>query len=351
METVALLRDLSMSTGLSGYEQEPREITRRAMAPYADEFRVDALGNLIAIRRGQRPADEPARGIMLAAHTDEIGLMVTGHAGSFLRFACVGGVDVRTIVGQEVVVHGRRDLPGIIASRPPHVVPPEERRKAIPIDNLYIDVGLTEQALREAVQIGDLVSMRREVIELAEGYLSGKSFDDRAGVVSLARCLELLAGMRHTWDVFAVATTQEEVGLRGAMVSAFGLGPDLAIAVDVGFGKQQGVSDDEAIAMDGGPAVALGPNVHPLLHQRLVETAKANELKYQVEAAPGATGTDAWAIQVAREGIPAALLSIPLRYMHTSVETVCARDIDRTARLMALTIAGLDEAFAAQMGL
>jgi endoglucanase len=251
-----------MSTGLSGYEQEPREITRRAMAPYADEFRVDALGNLIAIRRGQRPADEPARGIMLAAHTDEIGLMVTGYAGSFLRFACVGGVDVRTIVGQEVVVHGRRDLPGIIASRPPHVVPPEERRKAIPIDNLYIDVGLTEQVLREAVQIGDLVSMRREVIELAEGYLSGKSFDDRAGVVSLARCLELLAGMRHTWDVFAVATTKK-VGLRGAMVSAYRLGAGPGHRRGRGLWQATGRADDEAIAMDGGPAVALGPTSTP----------------------------------------------------------------------------------------
>ena len=351
MESIALLRELSLSTGLSGYEQEPREITRRAMAPYADEFRVDALGNLIAIRRGQRPEGEPPRGIMLAAHTDEIGLMVTGYAAGFLRFASVGGVDVRTILGQEVVVHGRRELPGIIASRPPHVVPPEQRRKAIPIDDLYIDVGLTEDALREAVQIGDLVSMRREVIELAEGYLSGKAFDDRAGVVSVARALEMLAGMRHTWDVYAVATTQEEVGLHGALVSAFGVAPDLAIAVDVGFGKQQGVSDDESVAMDGGPAVALGPNVHPLFHERIVETAKTNELKYQIEAAPGATGTDAWAIQVAREGIPSALLSIPLRYMHTSVETICTRDIDRTARLMALTIAGLDEAFAARMGL
>jgi endoglucanase len=288
---------------------------------------------------------------MFAAHTDEIGLMVTGYNGGFLRFARVGGVDVRTILGQEVVVHGRRPLPGIIASRPPHVVPAEERRRAIPIDELYIDVGLPEARLRAEVRIGDLVSMRRDVLELAEGYLAGKAFDDRAGVVSLARCLELLAGMRHEWDVYAVATTQEEVGLFGAMVAAFGVAPDLAIAVDVGFGKQPGVADDEAIAMDGGPAVALGPNIHPLLYERLVETARAHELKHQIEPAPGATGTDAWAIQVAREGIPSALLSIPLRYMHTTVETVCVKDIERTARLMALTIAGLDEAFAARMGL
>ncbi|MGI5915361.1 MAG: M42 family metallopeptidase [Anaerolineae bacterium] len=351
MDVVELLRDLSTAHGVSGYEAQILDVVRRAYEPNTDEIRSDSLGNLIGLRRGQRPEGAPVRSIMLAAHTDEIGLMVTGFEKGFIRFTNVGGVDVRTILGQEVLVHGRRPLIGIIGSHPPHVTPPEERNKPIPMDKLFIDVGLTEERLHQEVRVGDMITMRRDFLSLAEGYVSGKSFDDRAGVVSLALCLEMLAGMRHEWDVYAVATSQEEVGLRGAQVSAYGIAPDIAIAVDVGFGAQQGVSENESIAMDGGPAIAMGPNIHPAMYERLVAIARDHELKYQTEVAAGATGTDAWAIQVARSGIPCGLLSIPLRYMHTSVETICIRDIERTARLMALFIAGLDENFASALPL
>ena len=366
MDPVQLLRDLSQASGLSGYEQQVCDVARQAFEPYADALRTDALGNLIALRQGTcapgtcapgtcapgaRSQGAPLRSIMLAAHTDEIGLMVTGYDGAFLRVTRVGGVDVRTLLGQEVLVHGTRPLVGIIGSRPPHVLPPSEWDKPVPLDKIHVDVGLPAEKVREVVRVGDLVTLRREFLELAEGYVSGKSLDDRAGVVSLAVCLEVLSTMRHSWDVYAVATSQEEVGLRGALVSAYGIAPDIAIAVDVGFGAQQGVSENESVNMDGGPAVARGPNIHPLMFERLTDTARKVELPYQVEVAAGATGTDAWAIQVARQGIPTALLSIPLRYMHTSVETACMKDIVRTGRLMALFIAGLDEAFATELGL
>lgn len=353
LDTSALLRRLSEASGVSGYEEAVRQVVRDAFQPYADEMRCDALGNVIALRRGAPEPGQagPRRAIMLAAHTDEIGLMVSGYEGAYLRFERVGGVDRRTIVGQEVLVHGRQPLPGIIASHPPHVQLPADRDKPYAWDDLFIDVGLSAERLAERVRVGDLVTMRREYLELAEGYASGKALDDRAGVAALAVCLEMLAGLRHTWDVYAVATSQEELGLRGATVSAYSVAPDIAIAVDVGFGAQQGVSEQEAIAMDGGPAIAIGPNIHPLMHERLISVAKQHELKYQTEIASGATGTDAWAIQVAREGIPTALLSVPLRYMHTSVETVCLRDIERTGRLMALFIADLDRAFADTLGL
>lgn len=350
MEIVQLLRDLSQASGVSGYEDEVRDIARRAFEPYADSLRTDALGNLIAFKKGAGDCG-PRRAVMLAAHMDEIGLMITGFEGSFLRFGKVGGVDLRTIVGQEVVVHGARPLPGIVASHPPHVTPPESRDKAIPLEELFLDVGLPAEQVQKLVHIGDLVTLRRDLIELQEGYVAGKAFDDRAGVVTLVRCLELLKQLRHEWDVYAVATTQEEVGLRGAIVSAYGIAPDVAVAVDVGFGLQQGVGDTEGIAMDGGPALAVGPNVHLVVLKRLQSAAEANELPRQLEVIAGGSGTDAWAIQVAREGVPTALLSIPLRYMHTTVETVCVRDIDRTGRLLALFIAGLDAAFAQELGL
>ncbi len=351
LDTSALLRQLSEASGISGYEHAVRAIVAEAMAPRAHEQRTDALGNLIALRKGEPAPGTPRRSIMLAAHTDEIGLMVTGYQDSFLRFGRVGGIDRRTIVGQEVVVHGRQPLVGIIASHPPHVQTEADRGKPYAWEELYIDVGHDAARLPELTQVGDLVTFRREYLELAEGYVSGKAFDDRAGVVSLVVCLDALTMLRHTWDVYAVATSQEEVGLRGATVAAFGVAPDLAIAVDVGFGAQKGVAEHESIAMDGGPSIAIGPNIHPVLHERLIATANQFEIKHQIEIAAGATGTDAWAIQVTRQGIPTALLSIPLRYMHTSVETACLRDIERTGRLMAQFIAGLDEALATSLGL
>ncbi|MFO7917129.1 MAG: M42 family metallopeptidase [Anaerolineae bacterium] len=351
MDTMELLRDLSQATGISGDEEEPRQIARDVFIPFTDEQRVDALGNLITLKRGTRPPHVPRRSIMLAAHMDEIGLMVTDFDEGFLRFTTVGGVDTRTILGQEVTVHGKRPLPGIVASRPPHVLPEKEREKTMPLEKLFIDVGASSEQIKELVQVGDFITMRRDFLSLAKGYASGKALDDRAGVVTLVGCIKALSTMQHSWDVYAVATSQEEVGLRGAMVSAYGTAPDIAIAVDVGFGQQQGVEEKESISMDGGGAIGIGPNFHPLMVQRLIETAEEYEVKHQREIVPGRSGTDAWAIQVAREGIPTALISIPLRYMHTSVETVCLKDIDRISRLMALFIAELDQDFAETLGL
>ena len=263
MDTVALLRKLSQASGISGYEAEVREIVRQAFEPYADEFRVDVMGNLIATKRGKATAGGRKRSIMLAGHMDEIGLIVKDIKQGFPRVTDVGGIDHRTLLGQEVIVHAKRDLPGVIGSRPPHVLAAADYEKPVPWDMLFIDTGLPEETVTQLVQVGDLVTLRREFLELAEGYVSGKTFDDRAGVASLAVCLEMLATMNHSWDVHAVATIQEETGLKGATVAAFGINPEIGIAVDVGFGAQQGVSDNESIKMNEGPALAIGPERAP----------------------------------------------------------------------------------------
>jgi endoglucanase len=199
-----------------------------------------------------------------------------------------------------------------------------------------------EEELGRWVRVGDLATLRRQFTQLQGDLVAGKAFDDRAAVAAILVCLEGLASVRHAWDVYAVATVQEEVGLRGAITSAYGLAPDVAIAIDVTFGNQPGVSEAETLKTDKGPAIAFGPNIHPKLHEALVEVAKELEIPYQVEPVPGGSGTDAWAIQVTREGIPTALLSIPLRYMHTTVETVSLKDVERTGRLMAGFIGKLE---------
>ncbi|NLV74808.1 MAG: M42 family metallopeptidase [Chloroflexi bacterium] len=351
MDIVGLMRTLSSATGISGYECALAESVRQAFQPFADEFSVDTLGNLIALKRATRPVAGVRRSIMLAGHMDEIGMIVKEVKDGYLRATDVGGIDFRTLLGQEVVVHGVRDLPGVIGARPPHVLAATDYEKPVPWDQFFIDIGLPADQVSELVHVGDLVSLRREFIELAEGHVSGKAFDDRAGVASLAVCLEQLSSLQHSWDVYAIATTQEETGLKGATTAAYGINPDIGIAVDVGFGAQSGVAEHESIRMNAGPAIAIGPNVHPKMQARLMAVGDLNEVPYQKEVIPGASGTDGWAIQVARAGIPTAVLSIPLRYMHTTVETLNVKDIERAGRLMALFISGLDEAFAADLGL
>ena len=343
VDIVPLLKQLSEANGVSGYEHEVREIVLKELGRHSDKVRVDTLGNVIARKKGKGPKPRPS--ILIATHMDEIGLIVSELEEGFIHFQQVGGYDDRILLGQEVMVHGRQALPGIIGARPPHVLPPDERDKPIPYDKLLIDVGMPAQDLPQVVRVGDLITMRRELIELKGGLVAGKALDDRVSVAAAAVCLEELSRMRHQWNVYAVATVQEEVGLKGATTSTYSLKPDLGIAVDVTFGEQPGTPDERTYALGEGPTIGVGPNFHPKLQEALVETAKALEMPYHLEPAARPGGQDAYAIQVSREGIPAGLISIPLRSMHTPVETVSVKDVERTGRLLAAFIARLDETF------
>lgn len=350
MEAKPLLERLTQAHGVAGYEDEVRAIVQEGLEPLVDEVRVDALGNVIALKRGCTN-DGPRRCLMLAAHMDEIGLAVVGQREAMLQVTAVGGVDPRTVLGQQVIVHGKRPLPGILGSRPPHVLSEEARKKPVPFEELYVDTGLATDALRELVTVGDMVSIKGELMELADGALAAKAMDDRAGVAAMMLAVDHLSRLEHAWDVVAVATSQEERGLRGSTAAGYGVAPDAAIAIDVGFAKQQGVGDHESVALDGGPAIAWGPNVHPAMARRLRAVADQWEIPHQQEFVPGHSGTDAWAIQVARSGVPTAVLSIPLRYMHTAVELLSVRDLERAGRLLAAFAASLDESAAAELGL
>jgi len=343
MDLSALLKRLSEAHGISAYEAPVREIVREEFAKHSHEVRVTKMGSVVGVRHGSGAA--PRRKVMLSAHMDEIGLMVTGIEKGFLRITKVAGSDARVMLGQEVVVHGQRELPGVVGSRPPHVLPPDKRDRVLPFDQLFVDVGLPETQVKRLVRVGDLISIRRAAFELKGGLFCGKALDDRAAVAAVAVCLETLAASQHKWDVLGVASVQEETTFLGAATSAHGFQPDVAIAIDVTFGEQNGVSDAHAVGMGKGPAIGIGPNFHPELVKALVDTASKLEMPYQREPTPGASGTDAWPIQVAREGIPTALLGIPLRYMHTPVETVSLKDVERTGKLMAAFIALLDDEF------
>lgn len=339
METISLLKQLSEAAGLSGHEAPVRALVRELWTPLVDDLQEDGLGSLIGLQRGT--GSEPRPKLMLAAHMDEIGLMVKQIDEGLLRISNVGGIDLRILPSLEVVVHGRQDLPGVVGMRPPHVLPAEERDKPVPRDKLFVDVGLPEERVRELVRAGDVISFRRDLLELKNDLVSGKALDNRASVAAVTLALEQLRRTDHAWDVIAVATVQEEVGLYGAITSAYGVAPDAAVAIDVTFGQQDGVSKDETFPMGKGVAIGVGPNFHPQLVERLKRAAKDHEVPFEIEPAPGRSGTDAWAIQVSREGIPTALVGIPVRYMHQPVETVAIKDVERVGRLLAVFGAGL----------
>jgi endoglucanase len=338
------LKSLVEAHAPSGHEGPIRDIIRTAWKPLTDDMQQDKLGSLIGIKRGTT-GTKYARKIMLAAHMDEIGMMVRDIVDGFIYVHRISGVDNRVMVSQPVLVHGKRPLPGIVASVPPHLLTPDARKKYPSFDDLVIDLGLSDAEVRQLVKLGDLITVDAPMLELSGKRVAGKAMDDRACVAVVTSCLDHLQGMSHQWDVYAAATVQEETGLYGAATAAYQIKPDIAIALDVCFAPQPGVDGDDTCEMGGGPGIGIGPNFHPKLLDKIKETAKTYEIKLQDDHIPGASGTDAWAIQVALEGIPTALLEIPCRNMHSPIETIDLRDIERGGRLLAHFIAGLDADF------
>lgn len=339
METNAFLEILSNSKGVSGYEFTLNNTILSVFGDYADDISVDKLGNIIALKRGTGKNNIK---IMLAAHMDEIGLMVSGiEDNGFLRFTNIGGIDPRTILGQEVIVHGKKDYFGVIGSKPPHLLDVTEQDKAIKMEDMTIDIGLSKDMVQENVNIGDTITINRKLITLMNNRMAGKAMDDRAGIATLYECMKELSKLNHQADVYFVATVQEEVSMCGAITSTYSINPDIGIAVDVGFGTTPELNKSNSIELGNGPGITLGGNIHPGLRKKIVEIAKEYNIPYQMEITPGPTGTDARAMQINKEGVPALVLSIPLRYMHTSVEVLDMVDVKNTAKLLAFFIASL----------
>jgi putative aminopeptidase FrvX len=345
MDVKGMLFELMETAGPPGHEQRVAHKLKNLFLRYTDEVYTDAMGSLIARIKGEGEGERPR--ILIAAHMDEIALLVTKiEAGGFLRVTNLGGVDARTLLAQEVIVHTKKgDLRGIVGSKPPHLTQAEERKKSIPLENLFIDLALPEDEVRATVEIGDCVTVYRRPMELQNGFIAGKSLDNRASLAALFVCLQEMRRLRVHADVYMVATVQEELGLRGAGTAAFRLNPDLAVAVDVTFGKLPGQAPDQSMELGGGPAICFGPNIHRNIHRRFLDLARANRIPHQIELTQASTGTDAWAMQVTRQGIPTGLVSIPLRYMHTSVETVLFTDMEATGQLLAHFVASVDRSF------
>jgi endoglucanase len=341
METKDLLEMLSNGNGVSGFEFNLRNEIINAFEQYTDSVQLDKLGNIIAHKKG---SGNGAVKILMAAHMDEIGFMVKDiDKKGFIHFTNIGGIDPRTILAQEVIIHGKEEVLGVIGSKPPHLQDSSEQEKSIKMEDMIIDTGYEKEDLGKLVSIGDSITVSRRMVNLMNGRVSGKAMDDRAGVAALYETMMELKGINHYADVYFVATIQEEITMAGALTASYGINPDIGIAVDVGFGRTPELNNSNSIEMGKGPGITLGGNIHPGLRKRLVKVASDYNVPIQTDVRPGPTGTDARAMQITREGIPALVLSIPLRYMHTSVEVLDLKDVSYTAKLLAFFSASIKE--------
>jgi endoglucanase len=337
------VKQLITLPGLSGFEAPVRELIAKRWQPLVDELSVSKLGSLHGLKHA---SSKTASGsLLLTAHMDAIGLMVSGYSGAFLRVTSIGGIDPRVLPGQLVTIHGRQELPGVVSLLPDGLIDSEEKEPVPDFPYLLVDAGLPEETLKQQVQIGDLVSFAAPPLEMSGGYLSGHSLDNRASVAALTICLSELQKRLLDWNVWVAATTQEEFTLGGATTSAFEIQPDLAIAVDCTFGKGPGASDYHTFPIGEGVSIGIGANIHPVLRERLETTARDIKVPYELEVMPASSGTDAMAMQVTESGIPCEVISIPLRYMHTPVEEVAIADIEYTGRLLAAFASRLDRDF------
>ncbi len=344
----ALLEKLSNAHGVSGYEGNVRQIIEEEVRPYVDETRTDKMGNLIATRHGSSPA------VMLAAHMDEIGLMVKYvDDKGFARFTKTGGWFDQTLLNQRMILHTENGrVYGVLGSKPPHAIKEEDKNKIIKAEDMFIDFGATskDDADKIGVKAGTPATSDADLKSLGNDRVTGKAFDNRAGCAMLIDALRQMRDVKAT--VHAVFTVQEEVGLKGARTSAFGLNPDVALATDVTItGDHPGIEKkDSAIEMGKGPSVTVsdadgrGIIVPQPVLKWLKEAAESNNIPYQLEVGSGGT-TDASAIHLTKEGIPSGVLSMPTRYIHTPVSVLSMNDLEKSAELIARAVEIVDRFF------
>ena len=351
--TSEFLRSLISTSGLSGYEAPVSKLIEEKWKTLVDETTVSRVGSLHGLKKGTSTGLGTSSGkgkrpsVMIATHMDSIGMMVSLVVDGFLYITSVGGIDIRVLPGAEVTVHASsgEDLPAVVAMPPAYHLPKKEGSGVVGIRYLLVDTGLLPREVARKVRVGDLVSFSNTPIELAGDIVSGHTIDNRASVTALTVCLEELQGKSHVWDVWAVATVQEETGYLGGYTSAYQIRPDIAIAVDGAFASGPGAMDWQTHPMGRGVGLCLGPNMHPFLHAKLKKLADKLEIPWFLDVTPKHSGTDAFPVQVSNEGIPTALVEFPMRYMHTPVEAVSIKDLQRVGRLLAEFIVSLEEDF------
>ncbi len=319
------LKDVVHAFGVPGYENEIRSLIREHMEKNVDDIFVDRLGNVVGIKKGGE------RKVMLAAHMDQIGFMVKGITDEgYLVISPAGGVNPITLRSSMVRINTSKGfIYGVIGEKPPHLSKKEEKKE---INDLRVDIGVdTKKKAEKIVSVGDVGSFVPNYYEF-NGKIVANSLDDRAGVYALLRTLEKV---ESDSTLYFVATVQEEIGLKGARVSSFDISPDIGIAVDVTHALMPDVEKEEMpIELEKGPVISVGAISHPKIYRHFINVAKKMKIPYQIEASPSWSGTDADIVQLTREGVATGVISIPEKYMHSSVEMISKRDLENTIKLL-----------------
>lgn len=330
------LTNLLQTPSPSGFERPIQDLVRGWAKPLADEVRTDRHGNVIA---AINPSGQPR--IMLAGHCDQIALMVQLiDENGFLYVQPIGGWDMQILLGQNLTVWTREGpVAGVVSRKAPHLMTNEERKKVPDFHDVWVDIGAKDRKDAESlVSPGDAVTFDLVCRDMRNNFVTSPGLDDKVGVWTVMEALRLLRGRPLKAAVFSVSTVQEEIGLRGATTSAYGIHPALGIAVDVCHAADTPSNDKKQLGetkLGNGPVVFRGPNINPHVFSRLQQLAADKNIPVQVRGAPRATGTDANAIQLNREGVATGLIGIPNRYMHSPVEVVSLDDLDHAAKLLA----------------
>ena len=333
-----LLRKLTQTPGIPGREEPVAEVIKEEMAKICDEVNTDNLGNVIGVKKGTGN-----KKMMLAGHMDEIGFLVKHiDKKGFIRLQPVGGFDARTLIGQRVIVHGEEDLIGNLspATKPVHILSAEEKKKQLQVKDFFVDLGMSGEKVKEMVKVGDPITLKQDFEEIGDTY-SSKAMDDRVGVYVMLEAVKNLQD--HEADIYLVATSQEEVGLRGATTSAFGIDPDLAIALDVTIAADTpgGEETEKVTSLGEGTAIKIMDS-SIISNRKIVDTLKQlaedNDIDYQMEILPRG-GNDAGAVHKTRAGIPSGTISIPCRYVHSVNEMIHKDDLEASVNLLKLFLA------------
>lgn len=332
MNYLNTLETLCAIGGPSGFEEEIANVAQTMLLPLCDTVYKTRLGSVVGVKKCGK-ADAPR--VMLDAHLDEIGFIITAVEDGFLRFQTIGGVDRRMLPGREVTVLTNPPIHGVITSMPPHLQKADEQDTSIALDKLYIDIGLSQEKAQQMVSPGTAAVYAGGCEALGSELICGKALDDRACFAILLHTLELIKNCEFDFDLYILGSTCEEVDSRGAITAAFEIAPDYCIAVDVTHGSTPDAPKEKTFPLGDGPVIGVGPNCTKSITNMLFSVAQTHNISVQTEVMAGHSGTNAWPIQISREGVATAVLSLPLRYMHSPVETACLSDMHQCATLLA----------------
>ncbi|MCL2827477.1 MAG: M20/M25/M40 family metallo-hydrolase [Oscillospiraceae bacterium] len=331
MDLIKTLEHLSTAPGPAGAEDGARQVAIDLLAPYVDQVTVDALGSVMGHKSCGKP-DAPH--IVVEAHLDEVGFVVTGVKDTFLTLTALGGIDARLLPGAQLLLLSDPPKSGVIACLPPHVLSPEAMKKGIALDDLALDLGLTEEEAK-AIPLGTPVVYDTVPIPMGDGLFCGKSLDNRASVATILFVLDQFRDKLDQVDLTILFSVQEELGCRGASPALFALEPDYCIVLDVTFAHTPDTDKFKTFPMGSGAAIGVSPMLNRDLTERLKRLATEQDIPHQIEVMPAKTGTTADMSQISRTGIPTALISLPIKYMHNPREIVALADIKSVASLLA----------------